>query len=298
MSIFCVRLIINKYVFLCIQQHGGKCFSKVAVKNMSNEIRKGAIGLGSTLFDYEWQFLIQITTRINYSETYQEVCNTFLQQIRTLIPYHSGVVFRANRENGKVVLNNPVSSERQDDRSHHDYFIEGKYPHWDEFVMLPYSSIFRQSDIIQPGKWEKTRVYREVWQPKGLFWGLFAALVHKDYPLAILGIQREKNSNDFSERDVYIMKTLKDPLERKFFSLLEDRSSSDNSGADKILKASVSFGLTKRETEIVSLVCAGKGSDEMCQLLYITHATLSKHLSNIYSKTKVKNRTQLFALFM
>ena len=254
--------------------------------------------MSSPLFDYEWQFLIQMTTRINYSETYTEICNTFLQQIRTLIPYHSGVVFQADRENGRVVLNNPVSTEHHDDRTSHDSFIEGKYPHWNEFIMLPYSSVFRQSDIIQPGKWEKTRVYRDVWQPKGMFWGLFLSLVHKDVPLAILGILRAKDVSDFSDRDVYIMNTLKDPLERRYFSLFENLRSTGNAGADRILKASVNYGLTKRETEIVSLVCAGKGSDEMCQLLYITHATLSKHLSNIYTKTKVKNRTQLFALFL
>jgi len=261
-------------------------------------MQEGGTDLGSTLFDYEWQFLLQMTTRINYSETYPEICNTFLQQIRTLIPYNSGVVFQVGRENGQVVLNNPISTERQDDRYSHNFFIEGKYPHWDEFVMLPYTSVFRQSDIIQTGKWEKTRVYREVWQPKGIFWGLFMSLVHKDVPLAVLGILREKDAGDFSDRDVYIVNALKDPLERKYFSLLEDRKTTGTTGADRILKASVSFGLTKRETEIVSLVCAGKGSDDMCQLLYITHATLSKHLSNIYAKTKVKNRTQLFALFL
>ena len=241
---------------------------------------------------------MQMATRIYYSDTYPEICSTFLQQMRTLVPYQSGVIFQAGRENGQVVLNNPISTENNDDRYSHDYFIEGKYPHWDEFIMLPYTSVFRQSDIIQPGKWERTRVYREVWQPKGMFWGLFISLVHKDIPLAVLGILREKDASDFSDRDVYIMNTLKDPLERKFFSLLEDRKTFGNTGGDRILKASVNYGLTKRETEIVSLVCAGKGSDEMCQLLYITHATLSKHLSNIYTKTKVKNRTQLFALFL
>ncbi|MCL2227603.1 MAG: helix-turn-helix transcriptional regulator [Oscillospiraceae bacterium] len=252
----------------------------------------------STLFDYEWQFLIQMTTRINYCETYPEICNTFLQQIRTLIPYGRGVVFQAGRASGRVLLTSPISTEYADDRSSHNFFIEGKYPHWDEFVMLPYSSVFRQSDIIQPGKWEKTRVYRDVWQPKGMFWGLFTALVHKDVPLVVLGIQREKSLNDFSDRDIYIMNTLKDPLERKFFSLFEDRRISSGDGGDRIFKTSAGFGLTKRETEIVSLICAGKGSDEMCQSLFITHATLSKHLSNIYSKTNVKNRTQLFALFL
>ena len=254
--------------------------------------------MSSALFDYEWQFLIQMTTRIHYSGTYHETCNTFFQQIRTLIPYRSGVVFQAGRENGRVILNSPISTEQIDDRLDHNFFIDGAYPHWDEFIMLPYSSVFRQTDIIPSNKWEKTRVYREVWQPKGVYWGLFLSLVHNDFPLAILGIQRERETGDFSERDIYLMNTLRDPLERKFFSLLEDHRKTGGNGADKILKGAANYGLTKRETEIVSLVCVGKGSDEMCQQLYITHATLSKHLSNIYAKTKVKNRTQLFALFL
>jgi len=238
-----------------------------------------------------------MTTRINYSLTYQETCNTFLQQIRTLIPYNIGVVFQTARENGRGVLTNPISTEQIDDRSDHNFFIEGNYPHWDEFIMSPFSSVFRQSDIIAPGRWEKTRVYRDVWRPKGMYWGLFVSLVHKDVPLAVLGTLRDKESSDYSARDIYIMNTLKDPLERKYFSMLEGSGFTGGFGADRILRATASFGLTKRESEIVSLVCAGKSSDDMCQNLYITHATLSKHLSNIYAKTKVKNRTQLFALF-
>ena len=253
--------------------------------------------MSSTLFDYEWQFLIQMTTRINYCGSYSELCVTFLQQIRALVPYNNGVVFQADRDSGHISLSNPVSTENVNDKTEHNFFIEGKYPHWDEFLMLPYSSVFRQSDIIQPGKWKNTRVYRDVWEPKGMYWGLFIALVHKDVSLAIVGLQRDKDASDFTVRDIYILNTLKDSLERKFFSLLEDFKFSGNAGDDKILKEAASFGLTKRETEIVSLVCAGKGGEEMCHALYITNATLSKHLSNIYAKTKVKNRTQLFALF-
>ena len=253
--------------------------------------------MSSTLFDYEWQFLFQLSTRINYCEGYDELCDTFLQQIRTLIPFHTGVIFQTGRENGHVVLTSPVTTEQLNDSSDHDFFMEGKYPHWNEFIMSPYSSVFRQSDIIPPGKFEKTRTYREVWQPKNNYWGLFISLIHKDVPLAILGIFRDKDATDFSARDIYIMNTLKDPLERKFFSILKTSEQSNPFGGDRVLKAAAGYGLTKRETEIVTLVCTGKSSDEMCQILYITHATLSKHLSNIYAKTKVKNRTQLFTLF-
>ena len=253
--------------------------------------------MSTKLFDHEWQFLLQMSTRLHYCGGYHETCNTFLQQIRTLIPFHTGVIFQAGRENGHVTLNNPVSTEPGNDSTGHSFFLSGQYPRWDEFIMSPYSCVFRQSDIIPAAKWEKTRVYRDLWQPKGLFWGLFITLVHKDVPLAVLGLQRDKDDNDFTERDIHIMNMLKDPLERKFFHLQEEQKQTTSIGADKMLKTAASFGLTRRETEIVSLVCTGKGSDEMCEILYITHATLSKHLSNIYAKTNLKNRTQLFALF-
>ena len=281
---------IHNHVYHTIYRHIARYKCGITIDGGNN-------ALSSTLLDFEWQFLIQMTTRLLYSGTYNDICNTFMQQTRVLIPYQNGVIFQAARESGRIVLSNPFSTENVNDRTDHDFFIKGNYPHWDEFLMLPYSSVFRQSDIITPDKWENTRVYHEVWQPKGLYWGLFISLVHKDVPLAILGIQRNKDASDFTARDVHVMNAMKDPLERKFFSLLEDYRLLGDAGADKIMKTAAGYNLTKREIEIVSLVCAGKGGDEMCQSLFITHATLSKHLSNIYAKTKVKNRTQLFALF-
>jgi DNA-binding CsgD family transcriptional regulator len=260
---------------------------------------KGWLDLSSTLFDYEWQFLLQMVSRINYSETYTETCDTILQQMRTLIPFQTGIIFQAARENGRALLNNPISTETLDDSSDHTFFTEGNYPHWNEFIMAPYSIVFRQSDIISPSKMEKTRVYREIWQQRNIYWGLFVSLVYKDCPLAVMGLMRDRTDEDFSARDIYIMNTLKDPLERKFYSLLEGkmRRGGSSTHPERIAKTASRYGLTKRETEIVALVCSSKSSEDMCQQLYITHATLSKHLSNIYSKTKVRNRTQLFGLF-
>jgi DNA-binding CsgD family transcriptional regulator len=219
--------------------------------------------------------------------------------MRTLIPYETGIIFQASRENGRVTLGHPVSTEAVDDASDHAFFTEGNYPHWNEFIMAPYSIVFRQSDIIAPAKMEKTRVYREIWQPRNVYWGLFISLVYKDCPLAVVGLMRGKNGEDFSARDIYIMNTLKDPLERKFYSLLESRTPHGGGTAqpERIAKTAARYGLTKRETEIVTLVCASKSSEDICRQLFITHATLSKHLSNIYGKTKVRNRTQLFGLF-
>ncbi|MCF0120131.1 MAG: helix-turn-helix transcriptional regulator [Oscillospiraceae bacterium] len=256
--------------------------------------------MSSTLFDYEWQFLLQMVTRINYCATYEETCETILQQMRTLIPFYSGIIFRTDRDNGVAVVGSPITSEPADSKSDESFFLEGDYPHWSEFIMAPYSTVFRQSDLIPPAKWEKTRVYRDIWNKKGIYWGLFISLVSKDCPLAIIGLMREKKDVDFSARDIYIMNAFKNPLERKFYSLLKEGPRQIGTGTtlpDKIIKVASRYGLTKRESEIVALVCASKSSEEMCEQLFITHATLSKHLSNIYAKTKVRNRTQLFGLF-
>ena len=255
--------------------------------------------MSSTLFDYEWQYLLQMVTRVNYCDSYTETCDTILQQMRTLIPFQTGMIFQVSRENGRVVLGNPITTEPTDDKADHAFLKDSIYPHWNEFISAPYSVVFRQSDIIAPSKMEKTRVYRELWMPRNIHWGLFVSLVSKDCSMAVLGLLRGHDDVDFSARDIYIMNTLKDPLERKYNSLYEGRlqRSGGMTHPERIAKTASRFSLTKRETEIVGLVCLGNSSEDMCQRLYITHATLSKHLSNIYSKTKVRNRTQLFGLF-
>lgn len=255
--------------------------------------------MSSVLFDYEWQFLLQMVTRINYSESYYDTCNTILQQIRTLIPYQTGIIFKTGRENGRPILDLPVSTEPLDDKSDHAFFMKGNYPHWNEFVMSPYSTVFRQSDIIPPSKWERTRVYREVWQPKNIYWGLFISLVRKDVPLIVLGILREKCEEDFSARDIYIMNALKDPLERKYMSLAEGGAGAERefmAHQNKVVAVATEYGLTKREMEVLAMTLSGAGNDGICLRLGITQATLNKHLSNIYTKTNVHNRTQLFGL--
>lgn len=254
--------------------------------------------MSSALFDYEWQFLVQMITRITYCDTYNEVCDTLLRQIRTLIPYNSATIFRTGRKDGQAVVSDPISVELNNNRADHIAFMNGEYPRWSEFIMSPYSIVFRQSDLIAPSKWESTHVYQDIWRPKGIFWGLFMSVVANDRPLIMLCIHRGKKDEDFSARDIYLMNILKDPLEKKFSRILdEERKDGPNSPPSRLSRAAAGYGLTKRETEIVYLVCAGKGSEEICGQLFITPATLSKHLSNIYAKTKVRNRTQLFGLF-
>jgi len=50
--------------------------------------------------------------------------------------------------------------------------------------------------------------------------------------------------------------------------------------------------LTRRETEILRLVAQGHSNGELAKMLWITEQTIKFHLSNIYRKLDVANRTE------
>jgi DNA-binding NarL/FixJ family response regulator len=53
--------------------------------------------------------------------------------------------------------------------------------------------------------------------------------------------------------------------------------------------------LTKREREILALVAEGRTNSEVARTLWVTEQTVKFHLSNIYRKLDVQNRTQAAA---
>ncbi len=57
------------------------------------------------------------------------------------------------------------------------------------------------------------------------------------------------------------------------------------------------FKITKREKEIIQLICEGKTNKEIAEKLFITPVTVRDHCSKIFRKVKVSNRTELALIF-
>jgi DNA-binding CsgD family transcriptional regulator len=60
--------------------------------------------------------------------------------------------------------------------------------------------------------------------------------------------------------------------------------------------APVPFGLTRREQEVVRLLCQGRTNRQIGRALYVTERTAGVHVSNIIAKMQVDNRGQVAAL--
>jgi len=69
-------------------------------------------------------------------------------------------------------------------------------------------------------------------------------------------------------------------------------ASDGRANGDVPLKSPEDVGLTRRELEILQLVAEGDSNAQLARMLWITEQTVKFHLSNIYRKLGVSNRTE------
>jgi DNA-binding NarL/FixJ family response regulator len=79
--------------------------------------------------------------------------------------------------------------------------------------------------------------------------------------------------------------TLRQAIEGNVFSASSFTGEAENDSA----KAA---GLTERERSILEALAKGKSNDEIAKELWVTQQTVKFHLTNIYRKLGVKNRTE------
>lgn len=60
------------------------------------------------------------------------------------------------------------------------------------------------------------------------------------------------------------------------------------------MEKSEAITLTPQETLVVQMICTGKSSEEVAEMLCILKRTVDFHLCNAYDKLRVANRIQLY----
>jgi DNA-binding NarL/FixJ family response regulator len=98
---------------------------------------------------------------------------------------------------------------------------------------------------------------------------------------------REGRAFDFLEKPLKDLQYLNTVIERA----LTRRSARPAPAALKLSASNVE-ALSPRETEIMTLVAQGLENREIASRLYLSEKTIQNHLTRIYEKLKVSNRTQ------
>ncbi len=107
----------------------------------------------------------------------------------------------------------------------------------------------------------------------------------------IISLDRVK-SEKFTEDELQLIRQIRPLLENYYINMLltppEEFSAIGFLGKQ--------YHLTKREMEIVQLLCSGLASKAIGERLGLSTATVYRHIANIYEKFHISNRQELFAL--
>jgi DNA-binding CsgD family transcriptional regulator len=105
-----------------------------------------------------------------------------------------------------------------------------------------------------------------------------------------IALMRETGAPHFNARDFLLLRRLQPLLQHVYVEAREPAQA--GAGPEDLIIST----LTPREAEVARLVGTGSTNAEIAQALYMSLATVKTHLTQIYAKLGVRNRTQLAIL--
>lgn len=248
----------------------------------------------------DWRLMLESVYRINSKDTVWDVECESLRCLQQLIPCDQGTFFIYDGFNdlGIPLISNSTAVIGQEARFL-DEFMTGNYdkdPHFRGMAFLRHNVVYRDSDILPEVDRINSRLFKEIYAKQGIYWGLRAYLSYNDMLLGNISLFSSKESGDFSNLDINLLRLMEPHISLRLYQLLQKENSTAPTKDDIAQVISTQFDLTPRETEIISLLMGGMEDTDITKFLCISPSTLKKHVYNIYRKTHVSNRIQLYNL--
>lgn len=95
-----------------------------------------------------------------------------------------------------------------------------------------------------------------------------------------------------------ILSFISSRLENLCISYMEDREEESITDEQTLYFKLRGLGLTDREAEVARLITEGYSNKNISEMLYISEATVKKHVTHILEKTKASDREELVAIIM
>lgn len=229
--------------------------------------------------------VLDFLARVDDLDTAAPYTAELLDALRALIPCDAVHYEEANVEARRFL---------DDQRGEFDdlYWAVGPCPITDYRTRTGDLTAVRMSDVIGRGRYHQLPFYREYYLPSPIEHVLDLGLSADPKHLRSLLLYRERDEPDFSDRDREVLELLRPHFRaREALADLQRRAQPANELASTSGATSgPNTALTTREREILRLVGQGRTNAQIAAELWITPATVKKHLENVYLKLGVGNR--------
>ena len=238
----------------------------------------------------DWIFLNNIIFQIHSIEDPVEMRRTLLRQLSLFMRFDSATFYISAAEDDRVIVS-PVVFNIAPELGEEYIRIYDAQDYAKGLMFSGKSIIYRESDIMPDEKRVETDYYKSCYMPCNWHYSISMVITYERRFLGVLSLFRFKGQPDFEYEDIFVLEMLKEHLELRLY---RDLSSSSPPG-EKLTAAQCEekFGLTRRETTILTALADGTENSDICAALCITKNTLKKHILNIYRKLGIKSRIQL-----
>ena len=249
------------------------------------------------LTENEWNTINNMLLELYTIDELDVFTSKIMKMIRMLIPYTKGwfIISDDDRKIRKeqsyfIGLDTDVKDKYTDVFYNEDY-IQYLY----DFVSE--TSVYKDTSILESDVREKTDFYIKFLKPEDIIFGCGIILIKNSRIIGMFNLFRNEKSGDFNEKELYVLNLLKNHIANMLHNVMRlDRASiTVNKSLNNFAKT---YGLTARESEILSLINKGLSNQEISDKVVISVSTVKKHIYNIYNKTGVSSRGQLISLFL
>ena len=253
----------------------------------------------SEILQREWEKINEIVSEINDIQDITVMRKKFLQEFKKLVYFDFADFDLIDLRNTKAVsLSNPVVVSRFS-RNFEELFTLKYEKHFEKLDYTKWilsnleSIVYKESDIINNHARMKSSYYMDFLKPMNLINVAGMSLASNGACLGTVNLYRTEKKGDFTDRDIYILKQFIPHLKSKLLAQYKTESHSNSVYEKAVSVLEQKYNVSKREIEIIKLVCNDKNNKEISEALFISINTVKKHMGNILYKFQVKNRVQL-----
>jgi DNA-binding CsgD family transcriptional regulator len=183
----------------------------------------------------------------------------------------------------------PLTTDRDEDEPPPEFAAHVRSPLWgvnpiNAFTRHPADGPLRLSGVMSPRRLKELPWHRHYLRPRGIHDQLKVWLWSSPEAAACVGLDRYES--DFADRDVAVLAVIQQHLAAIRESIMSARPTDADPAREP---------LTVREAQVLSWVARGRSNREIAEILFISPATVRKHLEHAYEKLGVRSRGEAVA---
>ena len=246
--------------------------------------------------EIKWETIVDFIYKTGTLMDLHKYSYYFLKELNQIIPFYAANFFLYDEQ--KELIEDPICYNI-DNRVLQDY--NDYYWQLDDIKKLAFDQAepIISTELMDYTSWVKTEYFNDFLAKNRLYYSCGIDIHAENRLLGTISLFRNKNNDNFSPADTVYLKILAKHSSNHLKKLFKINNLVNNNSREEVKtieNRAVSFNLSCREMDVLKLILEGKTNQEAAADLFISVNTVKKHLSSIFNKTEVHNRTELASL--